>query len=125
MRLATQLCFSLLCVALCVAQQKPSQVFACNLKAIPAAERPRYNDLTKRLWSAAGDRKELPDGYAVTLDGKAIRQTEIADWIRMERLCCPFLSLRVAASENPGNWILKLTGPEGVKAFLQAEFPVT
>ena len=122
MKLATLLCSSLLCAALGVAQQGPSPVFACNLKAIPAAERPHYNDLTKRLWSAARDRKDLPDGYAVSLDGRAIRQTEIAEWIRMERLCCPFLSLQVAAYGNPGDWILRLTGPKGVKAFLEAEF---
>ena len=122
MKLATLLCSVLFTGLAVVAQETASHVFACNLKAIPAAKRPHYNDLTKRLWSAARDRKELPDGYAITLDGKAIRQTEIADWIRMERLCCPFLSLDVTASAHPGGWTLKLTGPEGVKTFLQAEF---
>jgi hypothetical protein len=42
----------------------------------------------------------------------------------MERLCCPLLSLEISGSADPANWILKLTGPEGVKAFLRAEFPV-
>jgi len=33
--------------------------------------------------------------------------------VRMERLCCPLLSLEISGSADPANWILKLTGPEG------------
>jgi hypothetical protein len=98
-------------------------VFACNLKAISATERPRYNDLMKRLRSATRDRSELPDGYTFKLDSKAITLPEVAEWISMERLCCPFLTLQISASGDQTDWLLKLTGPKGVKPLLQAEFP--
>lgn len=112
-----------LCAALvATAQNSAPPVFACNLNAIKASERPHYNDLTKKLQRAGRDRTELPDGYAFTLDGKAISLPEVAEWISLERLCCPFLTLQISASGNQNNWVLKLTGPEGVKVFLKSEF---
>lgn len=116
------LCASLLCIGVCAAQDS-IPVFACNLKAISASERPRYNDLTKRLRNAARNRSELPDGYAFKLDNKTISLPEVAEWISMERLCCPFLTLQLSASGDQADWLLKLTGPPGVKPLLQAEFP--
>src|SRR5262245_19072696 len=111
-----------LLVSVCgAAQQASSPVLACNMKAISAAERPRYNALVKRLRTAVRERRELADGYQLRLDGKAISLPETAEWISMERLCCPFLTLQIEVSGAQGNWILRLTGPAGVKAFLAAE----
>jgi len=98
-------------------------VFACNLKAISAAERPRYNELVKRVRDAMRDRTETSNGYAFKLDSKRITLLEAAEWIGMERLCCPFLTLQLSAAGNQAHWVLTLTGPEGVKPLLDAEFP--
>ena len=118
------LCASFFCAALCaVAQGSAPPVIACNTKAIRAAERPRYNDLMKRLRLAIRDRTEGRDGYTFRLDGKSLSLPEIADWISMERLCCPFLTFQLSASGNQSDWTLMLTGPEGVKTLLQTEFP--
>jgi hypothetical protein len=124
MTIPTILCASLLCAAFCaVAKDSTPPVIACNIKAISAAERPRYNDLMKRLRLAIRNRSEIRDGYTFKLNGKAISLPEVADWISMERLCCPFLRFRISASGNEANWFLKLSGPPGVKALLEAEFP--
>jgi hypothetical protein len=126
MSLATTLT-ALLCVfGMCFganAQAAESKPFACNLKAIRAAERPRYNELVKRLRAAIRTRAELSTGYEFTLDSKRITLPEAAEWISLERLCCPFLTLRLAATGNQEHWFLTLTGPEGVKALLDSEFP--
>jgi|GEM_PF-5565534 len=45
-----------------------SPVLACNIEAINAQQRPRYNDLVSRLRAAMGDRRGLPDGYDYALD---------------------------------------------------------
>jgi hypothetical protein len=97
---------------------------ACNLKAIGSSERPRYNDLMKRLRTAVRNRRELPNGYAYQLEQKTITLPEVAEWMSLERLCCPFLKLELFAAGQQTNWLLTLTGPAGVKALLQAEFPV-
>ena len=86
-------------------------------------DRPRYDHLTKRLRLAIRNRSEIRDGYRFKLDGRAFSLPEVADWISMERLCCPFLTFQLSISGNRSDWDLRLTGPAGVKALLRAEFP--
>jgi hypothetical protein len=124
MTTATALCGSLLCVCMCAAAQKDAApVFACNVKAISAADRPRYSDLVKRIRGAIRERNEISNGYAFKLDSKALTLPETAEWVSMERLCCPFLTLQLSATGNQTDWLLTLTGPAGVKPLLEAEFP--
>jgi hypothetical protein len=124
MTIATALFASLVCLCVCAAAQKDtSTVLACNLKAIDAAERPRYSELVKPVREAVRDRTELSDGYAFKLHSKKVTLPEAAEWIGMERLCCPFLKLQLSAAGNQVHWILTLTGPEGVKPLLDSEFP--
>ena len=93
---------------------------ACNIAAISAVQRPRYNELVSRLRAAMQDRSELPDGYTYALNSAKITLPEISEWITMERLCCPFLIFQLdGAGEVPR---LTMRGPEGVKALLQQEF---
>ena len=54
---------------------------ACNIQAIGAARRPRYDDLVFRLRAAMRDRKELPDGYSYSLDSAKITSAEVSEWI--------------------------------------------
>ena len=124
MTTATALGVSLL--FLCVsasAQQGSPPPFACNLKAISASGRSRYNDLSKRVRGAIRGRSETTSGYAFTLDGNAVSLIEAAEWISFERLCCPFLTMQLSASGDQADWILALSGPQGVKPLLNAEFP--
>src|SRR5712691_6380984 len=121
MTLATLLCLSLLCAGACSAADDIPPL-ACNLAAISSTERPRYNDLIKRLRSAVQDRSELSDGYAYRLDTKKITLPEVAEWITMERLCCPFLTFQLDVQGNRDSR-LTLRGPVGAKAILREEFP--
>ena len=99
-------------------------MIACDLKAIEAWQRPRYENLVMRLRAAVQERNNRDDGYAYTLDSAGITLPEVAEWMSMERLCCPFLTLQLSAAGNQDNWILTLTGPAGVKPLLDGEFPV-
>jgi hypothetical protein len=98
-----------------------SQILACNIQAISAVQRPRYNDLVSRLRAAMRDRRELSDGYAYSLDTARITPPEVSEWIAMERLCCPFLMFELEETGEVSR--LTMRGPEGTKAILQAEFP--
>jgi hypothetical protein len=100
-----------------------SPVIACNLNALDPALRPRYNDLVRRLRTAMRERSELPNGYTFRLEGASITLPEVAEWMSMERLCCPFLSLQLSALGNQTDWLLNLTGPDGVKPILEGAFP--
>ena len=105
-------------------RDNPAPVIACNLKAIKAEERPRYNDLMKRLRGAIRERSSQKDGYAYRLADTAISLPEVAEWMKMERLCCPFLKLQLSAAGRQQDWTLTLTGPAGVKPLLETEFPI-
>lgn len=98
-------------------------MIACNLKAISAAERPRYDHLIQRLRSAVQGRSEFPAGYSYLVDSRRVGLQDIAEWITMERLCCPFLAFQLNISSDQSDYSLTLTGPDGVKALLQEEFP--
>jgi hypothetical protein len=100
-------------------------VFACDLKAISAAERPRYLELVGRIRASIQERDELPEGYAFQLDSTVVTLAEAGEWMGMERLCCPFLTIQLAASGAYSQWRLTLTGPEGAKSLVAAEFPVS
>jgi hypothetical protein len=89
----------------------------CIPTAIGADERPRYNELIRRLAAAVRERTELADGFAFALD-TSITLPEVAEWIAMERLCCPFLTFLLDVSPG-GATQLTLSGPEGVKAILR------
>ena len=124
MTVATALFATVLCGSIFVsAQDGLTPALACNLKAIASSERPRYNDLMKSLRASVRERTEHSDGYAFKLDGGAIGLKEVAEWIGMERLCCPFLTFQLSASGNQADWMLTLSGPRGAKAILQEEFP--
>ena len=121
MSLGTVLCFLLIAVGMSsAADTNPS--LACNLKAINAANRPRYADLMKRLQASVVKQTEIADGYTYVLDAKGMALPEVAEWITMERLCCPFLTFQLDVKSN-GDSSLTLRGPDGVKALLREEFP--
>src|SRR5262245_37617300 len=112
----------IICAGITVAQDG-STLFACNLRAINAAERPRYNQLVKRVREAARERTEISNGYRFTVAGDAITLSEVAEWMGLERRCCPFLTLQLSVTGNQADWVLILTGPKGVKPLIDAEFP--
>jgi hypothetical protein len=47
-----------------------------------------------------------------------------AEFISLERLCCPFFNFVLEVEPESGPLWLKMTGQDGVKQFLQAEFNV-
>src|SRR5580698_8783909 len=98
-----------------------SRVLACNIQAISAVERPRYNDLVSRLRAAMRDRRELADGYSYSLDPAKITLPEVSEWITLERLCCPFLIFQLEVAGEVSR--LAMRGPSGAKAVLREEFP--
>jgi len=121
----TAICVSLGCASSPAVQETAAgpHAIACNLKAIGPRQRRRYNVLMKRLRAAVRNRKALRSGYAYQLNPKAIKLPEVAEWMSLERLCCPFLKFKLSATGQPTDWLLTLTGPEGVKPLLETEFP--
>ncbi len=95
---------------------------ACNLGAFTAAEKPRYRELRTMIAAAVISRRELPDGIALQVANDRIALAYLAEWISMERRCCPFFDFRIDVAREAGPVWLSLTGRAGVKEFLTQAF---
>lgn len=96
---------------------------ACVPSAIAPADRQSHFALLARLMSTdVRERRALPDGYQYRFDHDA--WDDVTRWIAHERHCCPFLGITVELSPNGGPLWVRLTGPLGVHAFLDAELPI-
>ncbi|HEX8137180.1 MAG TPA: hypothetical protein VF544_06280 [Pyrinomonadaceae bacterium] len=97
---------------------------ACDMTALDGAQRERQKLLMKRLRASVEETLPLPEGYAFRLPVEAETILFAAEFITIERLCCPFLTfeLEVGPAESP-LW-LRLTGGAGAKEFIEAEFGV-
>lgn len=97
-----------------------SSALACNMMALSPQERTIHQERLARLFGAlVQERLELPDGFAFRFDGE--HYSLVGDFIRFERLCCPFLSFGLDLAPHNGPIWLRLTGQTDIKAFLEAE----
>ncbi len=95
---------------------------ACDLTAISASDRPRYNELRRMVGAAVIGKRDLPDGLAIQIDTFRIALSQLAEWISFERKCCPFFEFRIDLAAESGPVWLSLTGRAGVKEFVSAAF---
>jgi hypothetical protein len=94
--------------------------FACDMTALPAEEQGAHHALIRRLMSeAVTEIRELPNGFAFCFPAE--EYVAVAQFVARERLCCPFLSFNLEVAPQRGPLCLRLTGAEGVTAFLRAE----
>ena len=97
----------------------PGERFACNANTLSAPERARHEELSRRLFAAVDEQRELADGYAFRMTADNL--VRAAEWVSLERRCCPFFTFGLEQSRNGGPVWLRVTGPEGVKAFIREE----
>jgi len=98
--------------------------FICDMAAMTAEQRTRHHALAKQLRPAVIEFKELPDGYAAQFPLEAEMVLLVAEFITFERLCCPCFTLGLEVEKESGPLWLKVTGREGVKPFIRAEFGI-
>jgi len=92
---------------------------ACIPNAIP--NRPRYIELRQKLRAAITVTQPLENGQSWRLSEEIIKLTESAEWIEMERLCCPFLQFKLETNAEQAH-TLTLSGPPGTSEFFANEF---
>jgi hypothetical protein len=93
-------------------------VLACNINAISQENLHTYKDLFRRIQAAITDRRELEDGYVFRLDGDSVSLPDVAQWISLERLCCPFFTFQLQTKGGEPDCWLTLQGPDGAKAII-------
>ncbi|HET9941680.1 MAG TPA: hypothetical protein VFR25_11325 [Candidatus Eisenbacteria bacterium] len=105
------------------APQGHESPFACIMSALSPAERKQhFEEYGPRLRARLESIRELPNGYEFAFHTDKDTYQVLSTWMFQERLCCPFFDLELRIDREGGSTWLRLTGREGVKDFIQAEF---
>ncbi len=96
------------------------QPLICIPDAIPAEKRATYDDIRALMQTESQSTIELEDGFALHFPNTAVWITRLAEFISLERLCCPFLTFALVV--NTDQVVLHLTGTaDGIKEFIRLE----
>lgn len=101
--------------------QDSEPVLACVLSAIPKEMRSSHESNAQRIFGAVQEVQELPTGYALRLPNEMEFLQTVVEFIRYERLCCPFFRFTLEIEPEEGPFWLKLTGVVDVKEFLREQ----
>jgi hypothetical protein len=102
---------------------KHESPFACVESALSPAERKQhFEEYGPKLRARLERIHELPNGYEFAFAPDAETYRMLSTWMFQERLCCPFFDLDLRIDREGGPIWLGLTGRQGVKEFIAAEF---
>jgi|HigsolmetaAR201D_1030396.scaffolds.fasta_scaffold25274_1 hypothetical protein len=104
-----------------MSNEQDSNSFYCDMTALSPQERASHQERLALLFGQlVREKKELANGFAFRFEGQ--EYTQLAEFIRFERKCCPFLSFELELAPHNGPVWLHLTGLGDIKPFLEAEF---
>lgn len=83
---------------------------ACVVDAFSADERRHWQELSARWRRTIDGIQELPDGYACRLGEDTATILAAAEWMTLDRRCCPFFTFTLAIEREGGGVWLRLTG---------------
>ena len=101
-------------------ERQRGERFVCNLRALTKDERTQHAKVSKKLLDSVQETKELKNGYALRMPAGSLLTA--AQWIALERRCCPFFTFELEQSRDSGPVWLSVTGTTGVKGFIKEEF---
>src|SRR3989442_12870923 len=94
---------------------------ACDLSALSPDQRARLREVRSQLRPMVREVRELPDAYAFLLSAPEGSLVRVAEFIELERRCCPFFKFELEVQEESRAAWLRLKGRAGVKQFIAAE----
>ena len=94
---------------------------ACDMTALNAAQRERQQALMKSFHALVQEMQETNDGYAFRLAADTETILLAAEFITIERLCCPFFNFALEVGPPDAPLWLRISGREGVKEFIKME----
>ena len=97
--------------------------FACDRAALTPEQRKRhFDELGPELRTLIKGTHELQNGYEFEFPADWAAIAKVAEFSAGERLCCPFFDIDLRLEREHGTFWLRLTGREGVKQFIRADF---
>ena len=104
------------------ASPKGETPFYCDRTALTPEQRKRQQELGKILRSSVLGIQELPDGFEFEFPYDPANYQALTEFTPFERACCPFFDINFRLEREGGKIWWGLTGREGVKQFIRAEF---
>ncbi len=98
--------------------------FYCNIKALTPDEQAHHKQLREKLTAARKEIVETEKGYEFQYSPADVSLAELAEWVGAESKCCPFFDFHIDLEREGKLLCLRLTGEEGIKAFIRVEFGV-
>ena len=96
--------------------------FFCDRTALTSEQRKRQQELGKMLRASILGVQELPDGFEFEFPSDPANYQILTEFTPLERACCPFFDISIRLDREDGKLWWRLTGREGVKQFIRAEF---
>jgi len=93
----------------------------CNALALSTDDRLRYGELAKTLRAAVSKTRERDRGLAFRIELERMSLPLLAEWVALERRCCPFFEFTIEVGPEWNSTWLSLAGEEGVKGFIRHE----
>jgi hypothetical protein len=113
----------LLMIIAAMAASSAESPFACDRAALtPQARKRHFDELSPALQARKKSIRELRDGFEFQFPPDTATFQLVSEWVTGERLCCPFFDIDVHVEREHGSLWLRLTGREGVKQFIRADF---
>jgi hypothetical protein len=97
---------------------------ANRLEIFPPSVKPRHAGFLENVRGCLEEVRELPDGFALRFCDDGTLLARLAEWVRLESVCCPFVRFEVRIERRNGPVWLRLTGEEGIKEFLRRDFGI-
>ena len=97
------------------------RILACDLGALDAAQRARYNALRAKLGARRLGVREVADGYVFSYPGEPDVVVSLAEFVTLERRCCPFFDFALEVSAGASQVQLKIGGDPDVKEFMRSQ----
>jgi len=96
--------------------------FYCDRSGLTAEQRERKKEVGKILRSALIGIREIDQGFEFEYPADLETYRAAAEFVPLERACCPFFEFGIRLEPAGGRLRVTLTGPEGVKGFIREEF---
>jgi hypothetical protein len=104
------------------ANGKAETPFFCDRTALTPEQRKRQQELSKVLRSSVLGIQELPDGFEFEFPYDPSNYQALTEFTPLERSCCPFFDISIRLEREGRKLWWRLTGRDGVKQFIHAEF---
>src|SRR5215204_1485332 len=98
---------------------------ACDPAALTAEQRERKRSLQRLLGANLRELRELEHGYAFRHSPDEIVLLAVAEFVALERLCCPFFDFGIEVGRSGGPVWFRMTGEEQAKIVLEAELGIS